>query len=121
LSGLFGLAFATFVLALFKQAVLAGVSMFGLGFAIAFIIVPAQTLMQQETPHDMLGRVSSSFMAVFSLAQLLGLLLSGSLADRIGVRRLFFSAAVLLVLLSIGGYFWLREKKPEASAVAAVG
>src|SRR6185312_3352469 len=70
LCGLIGLAFATFVLALFKTALLAGVSMFGIGFAIAFVVVPAQTLMQQETPQEMLGRVSSSFMAVFSLSQL---------------------------------------------------
>ena len=121
LSGLFGLAFATFVLALFHTALLAGVSMFGIGFAIAFIVVPAQTLMQQETPQDMLGRVSSSFMAVFSLSQLLGLVLSGSLADWIGVRRLFLASAVLLIVLSTAGYLWLREDKPEAGVVAAAG
>ena len=120
LSGLFGLAFATFVLALFHTALLAGVSMFGIGFAIAFIVVPAQTLMQQETPHEMLGRVSSSFMAVFSLSQLLGLVLSGSLADWIGVRRVFLASAVLLILLSAAGYLWLREDKP-AGVVAAAG
>ena len=121
LSGLFGLAAATFVLALFQNAWLAGLSMFGLGFTIAFIVVPAQTLMQQETPHDMLGRVSSSFMAVFSLSQLLGMLLSGALADSIGVRRLFFASAVLLVVLSCLGYLWLREKKPEEKLMAATG
>src|SRR5207244_2723901 len=60
LSGLFGLSFATFVLALFQTPWLAGVSMFGIGFAIAFIVVPAQTLMQQETPHYLLGRVGRS-------------------------------------------------------------
>jgi len=119
LSGLFGLAFATLVLAIFQRAWLAGASMFGIGFAIAFIIVPAQTLMQQETPHDMLGRVSSSFMAVFALSQLLGLVLSGSLADWIGVRRLFFASALLLIVLSAIGYLWLREDKPRESVVAA--
>ncbi|PYY16839.1 MAG: MFS transporter [Acidobacteria bacterium] len=122
LSGLVGLSFATLVLALFQTAWLAGLSMFGIGFAIAFIIVPAQTLMQQETPHDMLGRVSSSFMAVFSLSQLLGLLLSGGLANSIGVRHLFMSSAVLLIVLSAMGYLWLREDKPrEQKAVAASG
>ena len=35
----------------------------------AFIIVPAQTLMQQETPHAMVGRVSSSFLSLISVAQ----------------------------------------------------
>jgi MFS family permease len=121
LSGLFGLALATGVLALFQTAVLAGVAMFCIGFAIAFVVVPAQTLMQQETPHDMLGRVSSSFMAVFSLSQLLGLVLSGSLADLIGVRRLFFASAVLLMVLSAIGYLWLRDDKPEAREMAATG
>jgi len=121
LAGLFGLSFATFVLALFQTSLLAGASMFGIGFAIAFIIVPAQTLMQQETRQDMLGRVSSSFMAVFSLSQLLGLLLSGSLAGMIGMRRLFLLSALLLVLLSAAGYLWLRDDKPEKKAIAAAG
>ena len=121
LSGIFGLSFATFVLALFKTSLLAGASMFGIGFAIAFIVVPAQTLMQQETPPDMLGRVSSSFMAVFSLSQLLGLVLSGSLADMIGIRRLFFYSAVLLAVLTGAGYLWLREPKAEEKAIAAAG
>lgn len=122
LCGLFGLSFATFVLALFQSTWLAGVSMFGIGFTIAFIVVPAQTLMQQETPRDMLGRVSSSFMAVFSLSQLLGLVLSGSLANGIGVRHLFMASAGLLVVLSAMGYLWLREDKPaEEKVVAAAG
>jgi MFS family permease len=95
--------------------------MFCIGFAIAFIVVPAQTLMQQETPHDMLGRVSSSFMAVFSMSQLLGLVLSGSLADLIGVRRLFFASAGLLIVLSAIGYLWLRDDKPETREMAATG
>ena len=120
LCGLFGLSFATLVLALFQTRWLAGVSMFGIGFTIAFIVVPAQTLMQQETPHEMLGRVSSSFMAVFSLSQLLGLVLSGSLANGIGVRRLFIASAVLLAVLSAIGYVWLREDEPgEPKAIAA--
>lgn len=121
LSGIFGLSFATFVLELFKTSLLAGASMFGIGFAIAFIVVPAQTLMQQETPPDMLGRVSSSFMAVFSLSQLLGLVLSGSLADMIGIRRLFLYSAVLLAMLTGAGYVWLRDTTSEQKAIAAAG
>ena len=121
LSGLFGVALATYVLALFQRAWLAGLSMFGIGFAIAFTLVPAQTLMQQETPHDMLGRVSSSFMAVFSLSQLLGLLLSGTLANLIGIRRLFLASAVLMSLIVAAGYLWLREEKPVEKTVAVTG
>jgi MFS family permease len=117
--GLVGLAIATFVLALFQTAWLAGVNMFGIGFAIAFTLVPAQTLIHQGTPGEMLGRVSSSFFALFSLSQLLGLVLSGSLANWIGLRPLFLASAILLVVLSSAGYLWLREDKPEEKTVAA--
>jgi Arabinose efflux permease len=121
LSGLFGLSLATAVLGLFKLALVAGLSMFGLGFAIAFIVVPAQTLMQQETPPEMLGRVSSSFMALFCISQLLGLLLSGSLADWIGVRPLFVWSGVALLVISAAGYLWVRggeDKGQELGAAA---
>jgi len=117
--GLVGLAIATFVLALFQTAWLAGVNMFGIGFAIAFTLVPAQTLIHQGTPGEMLGRVSSSFFALFSLSQLLGLVLSGSLANWIGLRPLFLASAILQVVLSSAGYLWLREDKPEEKTVAA--
>jgi MFS family permease len=61
----------------------------------------------------MLGGVSSSFFAVFSLSQLLGLVLSGSLANWIGLRSLFLANAMLLVVLPSVGYLWLREDKPR--------
>ena len=41
----------------------------------------------------MLGRVSSSYMSVFSLAQTLGLLLSGHLAVWFGIRVVFLMSA----------------------------
>jgi predicted MFS family arabinose efflux permease len=121
LAGLFSLAIATAVLAAFQFTVIAGVSMFGIGFAIACIMVPAQTLIQQETPHEMLGRVSSSFMSLFSSSQVLGLVLSGSMADRLGIRMLFLLSAVLLVILSVGAYLWIRNSTPDHAAVAAAG
>jgi hypothetical protein len=61
-------------------------------------------------------------MAVFSLSQLLGLLLSGGLANSIGVRHLFTSSVVLLVVLSGIGFLWLRDDKhAEEKAIAAAG
>ena len=120
-TGLLGLGVSVAVLGFFQNTTLTGFSTFGLGFAIAFILVPAQTLMQRETPHEMMGRVSSSFMSVLSLAQVLGLLLSGYLAQSLGIRNLFKASAVLLALLAGFGYFRLREtsrlqEAPQESA-----
>ena len=43
--------------------------MLGLGFGAAFIMVPSQTLLQQETPHALLGRVMSSLMSLLAMSQ----------------------------------------------------
>jgi len=64
----------------------------------------------------MMGRVSSSFMLLISLAQVLGLLLSGFLAQIMGVRLLFAASATLLALISGAGYLWIRDKGPVATS-----
>ncbi|HZU44334.1 MAG TPA: MFS transporter [Terriglobales bacterium] len=91
-------------------------STFVMGFGISFVVVAAQTLMQQETPPAMLGRVSSSFMSVFSLAQVLGLLLSGHLAVWFGIRAVFLLCAAALVLITTVGF---TQHKPAEISVAA--
>jgi DHA3 family macrolide efflux protein-like MFS transporter len=121
LTGLLGLGVSTAILAASRFGAVAGLSMFCMGFAIACIIVPAQTLMQKETPPQMLGRVSSSFMSLFSVSQVLGLVLSGILADAIGVRSLFAACGVVLAVLTAAGYVWIRGLGSEDRVVAAAG
>jgi Na+/melibiose symporter-like transporter len=62
----------------------------------------------------MVGRVSSTFMSMISIAQILGLLLSGSLAERLGSRHLFLSCAAVLAVLAAGGWAWLRQRQTNA-------
>lgn len=118
LAGLLGLGLGAGLLGLFRNIPMAGVSTFTMGFAIAFVLVPAQTLSQQETPHDMMGRVSSSFISLISFSQALGLLLSGYLAQLLGIRRLFVASALFLALLAAAGYLFIREKESAARATA---
>ena len=115
LYGMVTLGVAVAVLAFSYYAWLAAVSTFLMGFAVALVLVPAQTMSQQETPHDMVGRVSSTFMSMISVAQILGLLLSGSLAERLGMRHLFLSCSVVLGLIAIGGWLWLRQRFVSAT------
>jgi MFS family permease len=117
LLGLFGLAVGVALLGLFQHIPTAAAGTFGMGFAIAFVLVPAMTLMQQETPKQMIGRVSSSFMSMIAVCQLLGMLLSGYLAQWLGILRLFDASAIMLVLLTLAGGMRLRHR--NANAIAA--
>jgi MFS transporter, DHA3 family, macrolide efflux protein len=116
LIGLIGSGVATAVLGVSYYGWEAGVSMFLLGFAIALVLIPAQTMSQQETPPQMVGRVSSTFMSMISIAQVLGLLLSGALAQKLGMRPLFFACSIFLALISLGGWIYLRKRVPISSA-----
>ena len=91
-----------------------------IGAAIAAIVVPANTLIQQETPPDLMGRVGSTTMSLIFSAQILGLLLSGLLASHIGVRHTFALCAVMLVLLIAAGGFFMHPHDTPPHAGAAV-
>lgn len=117
LNGLLALGIGVAILGAFHNIPMASLSTFMMGLAIAFVWVPAQTMSQQETPHNMVGRVSSSFMSLISVAQVLGLVLSGYLAQKLGIRPLFLSCAGVLGLLSAIGYLMMRGR-PEPAAGA---
>jgi DHA3 family macrolide efflux protein-like MFS transporter len=90
---------------------------FLIGMAVAGIVIPAQTMIQQETPPALMGRVGSTVMSLVFTAQVSGLVLSGFLAAAIGVRRVFAVCAILLALLIAVGRLWM-EPKGEAAVTA---
>jgi MFS family permease len=117
LSGLFTLGLGAALLGIFHSVTMAALSTFSMGLGISFVWVPAQTMSQQETPRDMVGRVSSSFMSLVTFSQVLGLMLSGFLAQKLGVRHLFMTCAGALALLSVAGYFMTRGKSSTAAGI----
>ena len=119
--GLFATAMGVGLLGTIGMYGAAVASTFGMGFGIAFVIVSAQTLMQQETPREMMGRVSSSFMSVFSCAQVMGLLLSGKLASWVSVRHVFQLCALALVVLAGLGYLRNQATSTPDGAAASAG
>jgi DHA3 family macrolide efflux protein-like MFS transporter len=114
-AGLFGMGVAVMVMVSIGHVAVAAIGAFGIGFGAIFIVVPTQTLMQQETPVELIGRVSSSFMSVLSISQLLGLIISGSLTQSMGIRNLFFASAAMLVLFAMFGFFRLPRQAPAAA------
>ncbi len=103
LAGIAGIGVGVLLLGAVPYVVATIAATFTIGFAFGAIMVPAQTLLQRETPHAMLGRVSSTMMSFVFLAQILGLVLSGVLAEAIGVRAVFFLCSGLAGALVVGG------------------
>jgi MFS family permease len=111
LAGLVGIGAGVLLLGAVPHIAAALTSTFIIGFAFGALIVPAQTLIQRETPHDMLGRVGSTNSSVIFLGQILGLAVSGVLAQVLGVRLVFLGCAALSVALAAGGQAFLRSRR----------
>ena len=110
LGGMLALGVGAALLGAFRNIPMAALSTFTMGFAISFVLIPAQTLSQQETPPALMGRVSSTFMSLIAVAQVLGLLLSGYLAQRLGIRALFLTCAGVLAVVAGAGHLWMRGR-----------
>ncbi len=113
-SGLAGIAVGLMFLAGFAQIWSTMLGDFIIGFAVAGIVIPSQTMIQQETPAPLMGRVGSTVMSVVFTAQIAGLVLSGILAERIGVRHVFAVCAVLLALLIAAGRLFMEPKGTQS-------
>jgi MFS family permease len=110
-SGLAGIALGLLLLAGVATIWSALVGEFVIGFAFAAIFIPSETMIQQDTPPALLGRVGSTVMSVIFTAQIAGLILSGILAQHIGVRYVFFICAMLLAILIVVGRLWMEPGK----------
>jgi MFS family permease len=109
LSGLAGIGVGALVLGTIPYAAAAVAAMAIIGLAFSAIMVPAQTLLQRETPREMIARVSSTNISVAFLGQVLGLLLSGYLADLFGVHLVFLMCAALAGVMAAAGRISLRK------------
>lgn len=112
LCGLLGFATGPALLGAIPHPAGAAFGTFAAGFAFGFILVPAQTISQTETPPEMMGRVSSTFVALHMAAQTAGLAASGRLADRIGIRPTFFACAAVMAAFAAAGWLWMRRRVP---------
>src|SRR5260370_9433399 len=71
LAGLAGIGLGALILGALPWVPASMLGCFTLGFTFAGVIVPSQTLMQKETPHALMGRISSTMMSGIFFAHLL--------------------------------------------------
>lgn len=76
---------------------------FVFGIAYAFITVPSMTLVQEELPDLIRGRVFGVLNVLVSVFSLLPLVVVGPVADIWGVAPVFLGAAILVVGVWLGG------------------
>jgi MFS transporter, DHA3 family, macrolide efflux protein len=114
--GIAGMGVSVFVTAMFGTVATAAAGMLFLGFSASFLMITAQTLLQQETPPDMLGRVSSALMSSLAGAQVIALFGAGPVAESAGIRNLFFGSAAMLAAISLIGLWKLRGHEKAATA-----
>lgn len=114
MGGLAGIAVGVLGIALVSNVILASIATFEIGVSVALVVISAQTLMQGQTPIEMLGRVSSSLMSVMALAQVAGLALSGSVAQIVGIRNAYVLTSVLLAGISLTGFAVLKKRRASA-------
>jgi DHA3 family macrolide efflux protein-like MFS transporter len=114
--GLGGIALGTLLLASIPHVAATVLGCFLIGFSAAGIIVPSQTMVQQETPPELMGRVGSTLMSCIFTAQILGLVLSGILAQHTSIRRVFLLCTIMLVVLVVAGKLFMEPKEHAAAA-----
>ncbi|MDR1386002.1 MAG: MFS transporter [Propionibacteriaceae bacterium] len=72
-----------------------------MGFACAFYNGPLMTVLQRHSPAEKMGRVMGLFGAVVSLAAPIGLVVSGAVAERVGIASWFLISGGAIVVLTL--------------------
>jgi predicted MFS family arabinose efflux permease len=109
--GLTGMGVSVLLSAIWPRLAPATTAMLAVGFFAAFVMVCAQVLVQRETPHELLGRVSSTLWSLLAIAQVTALVAAGPVADRFGVIDLYYFSAAVLVAIGLFGYRQLQKAR----------
>jgi DHA3 family macrolide efflux protein-like MFS transporter len=122
--GLGGMGIAVLITAAFGTMGSTAAGMLGLGLCASAIFITATTLIQHETPHELLGRVMSSLMSLMAGSQVISMFVAGPVAEKIGIPNLYYGSAAMLVGIGIVGYFKLPKvemAEPERAESAKAG
>lgn len=89
------------------------VGSFFLGMVMIFILVPVQTILQENTPDKDRGKVFAALGAAMAALSLIPVLLAGFLSDLFGVTPIFIGLGIVIMLCALLGLkpsFFFPEK-----------
>jgi MFS family permease len=87
-----------------------------LGFSNAFILIPAQTMLQERTNEEIRARVYATFFTISNTVAFVPIFFAAASADLFGVVEVL--TVVGLIVATIGAFSLLKWNKPAAPAVA---
>jgi MFS family permease len=87
--------------------------MFFMGIALDMVNIPAQTLMQEESPEEERGRVFSFQSMLYNAGSIPVLLFAGAIADILGVETVIFMLAA-----SVLAFRWWATRYSHSSLVS---
>jgi MFS transporter, DHA3 family, macrolide efflux protein len=117
--GLGIMGMAVLLVASWGVVVATATGMLVLGFGAAFVMISSQTLVQQETPKEMLGRVMSAFMSMSATSQAVAMFFAGPFAERAGIRTLYLASAAMLLCVALIGHSKLKGLGAAAASAAS--
>lgn len=115
-------AVLTAVYLTFQPGVAPGVGLiFVTGVSLSLLAVTAQTVIQKETPLDLMGRVSATTDSLVMASQLVAFPLSGALATLFGAGPILLGAGLFLTVAGLAAVTRLPTlgRAPSESAVPA--
>jgi MFS family permease len=71
------------------------------GVANAFIFVPSNTLIQEETSDEVRGKIYGALNAMISLLSLIPIIVVGSLADILGIGVVLLMIAISVMIIGV--------------------
>jgi MFS family permease len=74
---------------------------FVLGFATAFIFVPANTVLQEETSDESRGKIYGVLNTLIGISSIIPVVLVGGLADLIGVKSVITWVGISVIILAL--------------------
>lgn len=98
--------FAGILFALMAQVKIISFFMLGsflLGVALVSILVPSQTVLQENTPNQDRGKVFASLGVAMAAFSLIPVLVSGVLADIFGVQSIFIGLGIFIIIIGLFG------------------
>lgn len=96
------LAFGVVLPMLSTRSILVGVPSFFLGMSLAMSVIPAQTLLQEQTPDSLRGRVFGALNFLITLASFIPILSMSALAELLGERVILVSISIILFATGLG-------------------
>lgn len=84
------------------EVAVTGVLLFAAGVCNAYVLVPAQTLLQERSADEMRARVYGTFFTISNSVAFIPIFFAAAFADLYGVIRILSLVACLVVLLGVG-------------------